>query len=147
MIGHVKINYGPENMGCKGGGLFKICFRSFLVHREVLWKIEIFKNTSRWCTILAIGTMIGHVKINYGPKNQRCTPFTGGVLLKICFRSFLVHREVLWKIEIFSHTSRWCTTLAFGTMIGHVKINYGSENQGCTPFTDGVLLKICFRSI
>jgi len=27
--------------------------------------------------------MIGHVKINYRPENQGCTPFTGLVLLTI----------------------------------------------------------------
>jgi len=29
------------------------------------------------CTTLAIGGMIGHVKINYRPKILGCTPFTG----------------------------------------------------------------------
>jgi len=43
--------------------------------------------------------------------------------------------EVLFKIEIFKNTPRWVTTLAFGTMIGHVKINYRPENHGCIPFT------------
>jgi len=45
--------------------------------------------------------MIGHVKINYRPKNQGGTPFTGWVFLKFCFRSFLVHMDVLWKIRNF----------------------------------------------
>ena len=118
-------------------GLYTIHrLRSFCVHREVLWKIEIFLKTFTWCTTTPFLTMIYHVKINYGPENQSCTPFTGLVFLKICFRSFWVHWDVLWKIEIFKNTSRWCTTTPFLTMICHVKINYGPENQGCTPFTD-----------
>jgi len=47
------------------------------------------------------GTMIGHVKINYGPKKHGCAPFRGYVLLKINFRSFPIDKDVLWKIEIF----------------------------------------------
>jgi len=37
-------------------------------------------------------------------------------------------------------------TLAFGAIIVHVKINYGSKFQDCTPLTSGVLLKFSFRS-
>jgi len=49
--------------------------------------------------------------------------------VEFCLKSVLDHSECMGKY------CRWCTTLAFGTMIGHVKINYGPENQGCTPFT------------
>jgi len=49
------------------------------VHREVLWKIE---KILKYFHTLAFRAMIGHVKINYGPKNQDCTPFTSEVLLK-----------------------------------------------------------------
>jgi len=38
--------------------------------------------------------MIGLVKINYGQENQGCAPFTGGLLFKICFILFRVHREL-----------------------------------------------------
>jgi len=147
MIGSVKINYRPKNQGCTpftGSVLLKFCFRSFWVLREVLWKILL--KISKWCTTLAFETMIGHMKINYRPQNQGSTPLSGLVLLKFCFRSFWVHKEVLWKIEIFQNTSRCCTTRAFGTMFCNEKINYSEKNQGITPFTGWILLKFCVRS-
>jgi len=51
--------------------------------------------------------------------------------------------KALWKIEIYFQL---CTILVFGTMIGHVQIKNRPENQGCTPFTCGVLHKIYFKS-
>jgi len=66
--------------------------------------------------------------------------------VEFCLKSVSDHWKVLWKIEIFLKTSKWCATLTFGVIIAHVKINFGPENQGCTPFTGGVLLKICLRS-
>jgi len=85
--------------------------------------------------------MICHVKIHYGQKNQGCTPFTGLVLLK--FHSECIGKYC-GKIENFLNTLRWCTTLAFWTKIGHVKIHYGQKNQDCTPFTGLVFTKILF---
>jgi len=119
----------------------QFCLKSVLDHSEFIWKDcgkhKFFKNNFRWCTTMAFG----HVKIKYGPG---CTPFKCWVVLKICFRSFLLHREVLWKIEFFKNTFRWCTSLTFGTLIGHVKINFGSENKSWTSFKGWVLPKISF---
>jgi len=38
------------------------------------------------------------------------------------------------------------TILAFGAMVGHVKINYRPNNQDCTLFTIGCFVKFSFRS-
>ena len=147
MIGHVKISYGPNVQDCKpikGGVLIKFSLRSFWVYiyREVLWKIK--KISTHW-TILGFGVMIGHVKINYGPKIR--TVHLSQV--DFFYNSVLDHSECIGKYcgkKIFLNTSTHQTILAFGAMIGHVKINYGPKSHDCTPLTSGVLLKFSFRS-
>jgi len=99
---HVKANYEPKIHGCSTFRSGKILKHGEYIGKQIKkWKF--FKNTSTHQTILRFGIPNFHVKTNYEHKNQGYSTFRSGVLLKICFKAFFVHWEVLYKVEIFKH--------------------------------------------